>query len=104
MPPAHGPCDRFFGLGSRYAGRDSAAPITQPNAACPRRKMWSAKKLTGVKRGPTFPNETSVSAPKGEEPDGMHRGSQVYQIAEEIDFSIGGRITTGAWFGVPLLK
>jgi len=26
----------------------------------------------------------------------MHRGSQVYQIAEEIDFSVGGRIMTRA--------
>ena len=96
MPPVHGPRDRFFGLGSRYTGRDSSAPVTPPNAACPRCKMGHAKKLTGVKRGPTFWSALVVSAPKGEEPDGMHIGSQVYQIAEEIDFSVGGRITLGA--------
>lgn len=96
MPPVHGPRDRFFGLGSRYTAHDSAAPVTPPNAACPGRKLGRAKKLTGVKRGPTFESALVVSAPKGGEPDGMHRGSQVYQIAEEIDFSVGGRIMTRA--------
>ena len=32
----------------------------------------------------------------------MHRRSQVYQIGR-IDFSVDGRITTGAWFGVRYL-
>ena len=58
----------------------------------------------GDNKGLRLGSALYVSAPKGEESDGMHRGSQVYQIAEEIDFSVDGRITTGAWFGVPLLR
>ena len=81
---------------SKNSSRTASRPVTPPNAACPGRKLGRAKKLTGVKRGPTFESALVVSAPKGGEPDGMHRGSQVYQIAEEIDFSVGGRIMTRA--------
>ena len=82
----------------------TARPRNAAQRRLPPSQDGRAKKLTGVKRGPTFGSALVVSAPKGEEPDGMHPGSQVYQIAEEIDFSVGGRIMTGAWFGVPLLK